>query len=85
MWYATKCLGADLEMPQLYSSMPRVACPQRVHLRDLRGTDLERPHEGQQDGRASRVVLATSEVRGLEVQLAVQLVVKPAAQLVVHN
>jgi len=27
MWYATKCLGADLEMPQLYSSMPRVAYP----------------------------------------------------------
>jgi len=34
MWYATKCLGADLEMPQLYSSMPRVAYPQRVRLRD---------------------------------------------------
>lgn len=37
------------------------------------------------DGRASHVVLATSEVRGLEVRLAVQLVAKPAAQLEVHN
>jgi len=47
--------------------------------------DVELPVEVSNDGRASRVVLATSEVRGLEVQLAVQLVETPAAQLGVHN
>jgi len=47
--------------------------------------DLDFPVEVSNDERASRVVLATSEVRGLEVQLAVQLVAKPAAQLGVHN